>query len=41
MGDVDRDLDRKFFLGTSRADWMVEQKMQSPKAPSKKKAPKF
>ena len=24
-----------------RAGWMGEQKMQSPKAPSKKKAPKF
>ena len=24
-----------------KAGWIMEQKMQSPKAPSKKKAPKF
>ena len=30
-----------FFLGTIRAGGMVEQKMRSPKTPSKKKAPKF
>ena len=32
-------MDGPWFVG--RAGWMVERKMQSPKASSKKKAPKF
>ena len=31
-----------FKMGTlTRASWMLEQEMRSPKAPSKKMAPKF
>ena len=34
-------LNKLFGMIDSRTGWMVEQEMQLPKAPSKKKAPKF